>query len=85
MKQKRVSNFLNILCCILENIAAIDENISWKDKVKDSELYVYALCLEKLKVTSTIQNGIIALSGHVFRDESSLERSSSLNRYLHMG
>ena len=25
------------LCCILENIAAIDENISWKDKDKDSE------------------------------------------------
>ena len=58
----------------------IGENISWKDKVKDSELYG---SLEK--VTSTTQNKRIALSRHVFRDESSLERSSSYHGYLHMG
>ena len=39
---------------------------SWKDRVKKSELYC---SLEK--VTFTIQNRRIALSGHVFRDEMS--------------
>ena len=46
--------------------AANMENISWKDRVKKSELYC---SIEK--VTFTIQNRRIALSGHVFRDEMS--------------
>ena len=46
--------------------AANVENISWKDRVKNSELYC---SLEN--VTFTIQNRRISLSGHVFRDEMS--------------
>ena len=44
----------------------IVKNIFWKDKVKNRELYG---SLEKL--TSTIQNRRVSLSGHVFRDDSS--------------
>ena len=44
----------------------IVKNIFWKEKVKNSELYG-----SREKLTSTIQNRRVSLSGHVFRDESS--------------
>ena len=44
----------------------IVKNIFWRGKNNNSELYD---SLEKL--TSTIQNRRVCLSGHVFRDESS--------------
>ena len=62
MKQTKVSYFLNILCCILENCWEWWKTyLGTEDKVKNSELYD---SLEK--VTSTIKNRRVALSGHVF-------------------